>query len=226
KPAGTHLGPDPYDPNATRIFYTGTGRFLGTTDLSDPGAASGLAWQQSIYAIKDQLDNPRAGFNPSTSFRSGGAANVVQQTMSGGNPDRFLTKLPVDWKTQDGVFVDLNPKINDLVNGDSPGERVVLDVRLVAGTAIFTSTIPKSGCEPGGDSFQYFLDYLTLGYVGNDSTAIAGVHIGSFLVGTALEQTADDMIKALNKTISGANKAQASAHDFRFGEERFGYRER
>ncbi|HVQ62127.1 MAG TPA: PilC/PilY family type IV pilus protein, partial [Burkholderiales bacterium] len=225
KPAGTHLGPDPYDPNATRIFYTGTGRFLGTTDLSDPGAASGLAWQQSLYAIKDQLDNPRAGFNPSTSFRSGGAANVVQQTLSG-NPDRFITKNPVDWKTQDGVFVDLNPKIVDLVNGDSPGERVVLDVKLVAGTVIFTSTIPKSGCEPGGDSFQYFLDYLTLSYVGNDSTAIAGVHIGSFLVGTALEQTADDMIKALNKTISGANKAQASAHDFRFGEERFGYRER
>jgi len=228
RPAGTHLGNLPYDKDATRIYYVGTGRYVGNSDLSDPSAASGLAWQQTIYGIRDQIDNPRAGWNPAAkSFREGGSF-VVQQdlALSGGGPDRTISKKDVDWKTQDGFFVDLNPKLIDKTAGDSPGERVVLDVRLVLGTLIFTSTIPKSGCEPGGDSFQYFLDFKTGGYVGNDATAISGVHIGSFLVGTAVEQTADDLVKTLNKTVSGDNRTAAIPTDPKFLGQRFSFRER
>jgi Tfp pilus tip-associated adhesin PilY1 len=153
----------------------------------------------------------------------------VQQTLglSGGGPGRTITKNNVDWSKQDGFFIDLNPVFpGDPPEGNSPGERIVLDVRLILGTLIFTSTIPRSGCEPGGDSFQYFLDFRTGGYVGNDSTVVAGVHIGSFLVGTAIEQTSDDLVKALNKTVAGDNRTAGIPVDPKFKGERFSYRER
>jgi type IV pilus assembly protein PilY1 len=227
RPAGTHLGSDPYKPD-TRIYYVGTGRYIGNSDLSDPGAASGLAWQQTIYAIRDQIDNPRASWDPTQNFRDAGSSLVVEQKLSGpAGGDRTISKNPVDWKTQDGFFIDLNPVLTGSPpEGDSPGERVVLDVRLILGTLIFTSTIPKSGCEPGGDSFQYFLDFKTGGYVGNDATAVAGYHVGSFLVGTAVEQTADDLVKALNKTVSGENRTAAIPTAAAFLGQRFSYRER
>ena len=224
RPAGTHLGPDPYNPN-TRIYYVGTGRYLGNSDLSDPGAASGIAWQQSIYGVRDQLDDP--AFTPQANFRSG---NVVQQTLqpgSGGN--RTITKAAVDWGTRDGFFVDLNPIFPPPAPpaGDSPGERVVLDVRLIQGTLIVTSTVPNAGggCTPGGNSFQYGLDFRTGGYVGNDATAIAGLNVGKFLVGTAIIETATG-IKALNKTITGENVTTPVSIDVTFQGKRFSYRER
>jgi type IV pilus assembly protein PilY1 len=228
RPAGTHLGADPYNPT-TRIYYVGTGRYVGNSDLADPGPSSGLAWRQSIYGIRDQVDNPRAGYNPASSFRAAGANFAVEQTLglSGGGPGRTITKNNVDWSKQDGFFIDLNPRFpGDPPEGNSPGERIVLDVRLILGTLIFTSTIPRSGCEPGGESFQYFLDFRTGGYVGNDSTVVAGVYIGSFLVGTAIEQTSDDLVKALNKTVAGDNRTAGIPVDPKFKGERFSYRER
>jgi type IV pilus assembly protein PilY1 len=218
RPAGTHIG-------STRIYYVGTGRYLGNSDLSDPGAASGLAWQQSIYAIKDQLDT--VGFTANANFRNG---NVVKQTLapaSGGN--RTISKNAVDWMGQDGYYVDLNPTFpGDPPAGNSPGERVTLDVRLIQGTLIVTSTVPNAGggCVPGGNSFQYGLDFRTGGYVGNDATAVAGLNVGKFLVGAAIIQTSDNRIKALNKTITGENVTTPVSIDVSFQNKRFSYRER
>jgi type IV pilus assembly protein PilY1 len=217
RPAGTHIG-------TTRIYYVGTGRYLGNSDLSDPGAASGLAWQQSIYGIRDELDI--VGFTANANFRSG---NVVQQTLSpGSGGNRTISKNTVDWMTQDGFFVDLNPTFpGDPAAGNSPGERVTLDIRLIQGTLIVTSTVPTSGgCVPGGNSFQYGLDFKTGGYVGNDSTAIAGLNVGKFLVGAAIIQTSDNRIKALNKTITGENVTTPISIDTNFQGKRFSYRER
>jgi type IV pilus assembly protein PilY1 len=223
RPAGTHLGSDPYNPT-TRIYYVGTGRYLGNSDLSDPGAG-GDAWQQTIYGVRDRLDDPT--FVPAASFRT---ANVVQQNLlqgSGGN--RTITKNPVDWSSRDGFFIDLNPVFPppDPSTGNSPGERIVLDVRLVQGTLIFTSTVPNAGggCTPGGNSFQYGLDFRTGGYVGNDATAVAGLNVGKFLVGTAIIETSTG-IKALNKTITGENVTAPISIDVRFQGKRFSYRER
>ncbi len=218
RPAGTHIG-------STRIYYVGTGRYLGNSDLSDPGAASGLAWQQSIYGIRDQLDT--VGFTANANFRNG---NVVQQTLSpGSGGNRTISKNAVDWMGQDGFYVDLNPTFaGDPVTGNSPGERVTLDVRLIQGTLIVTSTVPNSGggCIPGGNSFQYGLDFKTGGYVGNDSTAVAGLNVGKFLVGAAIIQTSDNRIKALNKTITGENVTTPISIDVSFQGKRFSYRER
>jgi type IV pilus assembly protein PilY1 len=223
RPAGTHLGKDPYKPD-TRIYYVGTGRYLGNSDLADPGP-TGIAWQQSIYGVRDQLDTP--GFTPVSSFRTG-AAVVEQKLLQGSGGSRRITKNAVDWTGGDGFFIDLNPTFaGDPVAGNSPGERVVLDVRLIQGTLVFTTTVPNSGgaCTPGGNSFQYTLDYRTGGYVGNDSSIIAGYNVGKFLVGAALIETSTG-IKLLNKTITGENVTTPVEVDATFGGKRFSYRER
>jgi type IV pilus assembly protein PilY1 len=212
RPAGTHIG-------ATRIYYVGTGRYLGNSDLTDPGAG-GIAWQQSIYGIRDNLDS---GVTPPASFRTG---NVVRQTLAQSGANRTISKNPVDWTSQDGFFIDLNPVFGSPA-GDSPGERVVLDLRLIQGTLLVTSNVPAGGaCVPGGTSFQYGLDFKTGGYVGNDSATTAGVYISQFLVGAAIEQTADNSIKALNKTITGENLTTPIPIDIQFAGKRFSYRER
>jgi type IV pilus assembly protein PilY1 len=212
RPAGTHIG-------ATRIYYVGTGRYLGNSDLTDPGAG-GIAWQQSIYGIRDNLDS---GVTPPASFRTG---NVVRQTLAQSGANRTISKNPVDWTSQDGFFIDLNPVFSSPA-GDSPGERVVLDLRLIQGTLLVTSNVPAGGaCVPGGTSFQYGLDFKTGGYVGNDSATTAGVYISQFLVGAAIEQTADNSIKALNKTITGENLTTPIPIDIQFAGKRFSYRER
>ncbi|TMG76823.1 MAG: hypothetical protein E6H75_07600 [Betaproteobacteria bacterium] len=228
RPAGTHIG-------ATRIYYVGTGRYLGdgahggATDLKDPGALSGIAWQQSIYAIRDQLSNPdgteNPTFTPAANFRNGTAAGkVVVQTLQQVKADRTISKNPVDWGAQDGFLIDLNP------GNTSPGERVTLDVRLILGSLIITTTVPNSGagdvCVPGGSSFQYNLDYKTGGYVGNAANLAAGKYLTQFLVGAAIEQTADGSIKALNKTITGQNITTSVTVDSSFTGKRFSYRER
>src|SRR5882672_8036546 len=226
RPAGTHIG-------LTHIYYVGTGRYIGNSDLTDQGPG-GIAWQQSIYGIRDQLDNaPIYGgaFVAPASFRNGtaGAASVVQQDLAQSGADRTISKKPVDWKTQDGFFIDLNPRFAlDPVSGNSPGERVFLDVRLIFGTLIVTSNVPAAGgaCVAGGSSFQYGLDFRTGGYVGNDATATAGAHISQFLVGAAIEQTSDNLIKALNKTIKGENMTTPIPLDVSFQSKRFSYRER
>ncbi|MGB5080316.1 MAG: PilC/PilY family type IV pilus protein [Burkholderiales bacterium] len=218
RPAGTHIGD-----HTKRIYYVGTGRYLGNSDLADAGPG-GIAWQQSIYGIRDRLDE--LTFTPSSSFRTG---NVVQQTLASSAQDRTVSKNPVDWGTQDGFYVDLNPIFaGDPPEGNSAGERVFLDVRLIQGTLIVTSNVPAAGgaCIPGGTSFQYGLDYRTGGYVGNDASVAAGQYIPQFLVGAAIIQTADGSIKALNKSITGENITTPIPVDTRFEGKRFSYRER
>jgi type IV pilus assembly protein PilY1 len=227
RPAGTHLGPDPGNPQ-TRIYYVGTGRYLGNSDLTDQGPG-GIAWQQTIYGIRDQLDKaPVNGgaFVAKANFRTG---NPVQQFLGQSGVNRTVTKNPVDWTTQDGFFIDLNPHFPGVPpEGNSPGERVFLDVRLILGTLLITSNFPPTGgaCVAGGHSFQYGLDFRTGGYIGNDSTAPAGLYVKDFLVGSAIEQTSDGTLKALNKSITGENLTTPIPTDTNFTGKRFSYRER
>jgi len=113
-----------------------------------------------------------------------------------------------------------------MLDFDGPsGERITLDVRLIHGTLIFISQIPNAGgsCIPGGDSVLYTLDYLTGGYVANDSTA--GRRLGAFLVGAALIQTSQG-VKILGKTLPGQNIPVSVPIDLKFLSKRFSFRER
>src|SRR5437667_12726187 len=43
----THIG-------TNRVMYVGTGRYLGSADLTDPGAATGIAWQPTMSGLPDK----------------------------------------------------------------------------------------------------------------------------------------------------------------------------
>src|SRR5262249_53053141 len=147
--------------NTIRVVFVGTGRYLGdglhdgTSDLADPGTASGISWLQTMYAIKDK--NADYG----TGFRS---AAVVPQFLSlTGAANRNVTKNAVDFNTNDGWLVDF------IALGDDPagGERVNIDPRLILGTLVVVTNTPAGGgtCSVGGTSRQYNFDYLTGGYI-------------------------------------------------------------
>ncbi len=133
------------------VVFVGTGRYLGSTDLSD-------ASQQSIYAIKDRLDATSWG-NPRVSTPA-----FIQQTLTtgtcganspictAGESIRTATSNAVDFAVNGGWYVDL------------PGtrERATTDPQLAAGTlAVTTNLLNPSACTVGGSSFINYFDYRT-----------------------------------------------------------------
>ena len=166
-----------------RTVYVGTGRLLGGTDIPDPATlvppVLDLAYQQTVYGFKDtgaNLGDLRAP-----------AANLVPQTLSVVDPiSRTITNNAVDWNTQNGWFVDLNPSIPPALPGtppgDSPGERVNIDMQLVKGVLIVQTNEPNSdACSTGGDSFLYQFDYQSGSYVASSPGAVVGVKLASAL---------------------------------------------
>jgi type IV pilus assembly protein PilY1 len=205
----THIG-------ASRIINVGTGRYLGSADLSDPGAASGIAWQQSIYAIKDKDSD--YGSN----IRVG--SNFVTQTLINATPTtRTTTTLPVDWTVKDGWLVDLNP------GNTTPGERVNVDPELILGTLLVAANIPttSAACTVGGESFLYQFDFKTGQYVNTAANGVAGTLQGGITVGMAVIQLPSGAIKDIvttadtSKTSNTVNVSSTSAYL-----RRFSYRER
>jgi len=192
--------------SSRRIFYIGTGRYLASTDPSDTS-------QQSIYGFRDK------DADYGTNIRTG--ANLVTQTLTAGS-SRTITSNAVNWATQDGFVIDLNP------GNDSPGERIVLDPRLELGTLVFASSVPiVGGCTPGGDSFVYNLDFTTGSYVPGTQNGIAAVRQGAFLVGFTPVQTTDGSIRTVNTDSSGGlGTGSVNINKNPKGIARFSYRER
>ncbi len=192
--------------NNNRIFYIGTGRYLASTDPSDTS-------QQSIYGFKDK------GADYGTNIRTG--ANLVTQTLTAGS-SRTITNNSVNWSTQDGFVIDLNPGNN------SPGERIVLDPRLELGTLVFASSVPiVGGCTPGGDSFVYNLDFTSGSYVPGAVGNVAAVRQGAFLVGFTPIQTTDGSIRTVNTdSAGGLGTGSVNINPKPKGISRFSYRER
>jgi type IV pilus assembly protein PilY1 len=163
------------------VVYFGTGRYLGVKDLSDPSKqtpAGTWAWQQSIYAFKD-TDSPLGN------LRDAGN-KLVQQTiieLSGGQ-NRTISSNSVNWSTQNGWYVDLNP------GNASPGERVNVDPQLALGTLIVTTNVPGAGaCSIGGDSWIYQFDYRTGSFVsGAPNNVVARKQTGALTVGMVVYQ--------------------------------------
>jgi type IV pilus assembly protein PilY1 len=188
-----------------RIYYVGTGRYLASTDPSDTS-------KQSIYGFKDK--DADYGANIRT-------ANLVTQTLGVGS-SRTISSNTVNWSTQDGFVIDLNP------GGDSPGERIVLDPRLELGTLIFASNVPIiGGCTPGGDSFVYNLDFTSGSYVPGTVGGIAAVRQGAFLVGFTPIQTADGTMRTVNTdSAGGLGTGSVNISKNPKGISRFSYRER
>jgi len=135
------------------MIYVGTGRYLGSSDVSD-------TTPQSIYAIKDRLSatdyaNPRTPAN-----------NFVQQTLtevscpsgstsctSGQRVRTNANPLAVDLYDKNGWYVDL----------PTARERVNTDPVLVLGTLVVNTNVidPSAICSVGGNSWINYFDYRT-----------------------------------------------------------------
>ena len=211
RPALTHIG-------SNRVLYIGTGRYLGNSDLSDPGAASGIAWQQTLYGFKDK--DADYGSN----LRTG--ANLVVQTLTKINTtDRGISSNPVNWNTQDGWMVDFNPAADP-----SPGERVNIDPRLVLGTVKVVTNTPSAGgsCAVGGSSRDYDFDFRTGSAIATATGGVVGRSLGATIaVGMAIVQLPSGAIKDI---ITGADTSKTTV-DVQInsgggGVKRFSYRER
>jgi len=185
------------------IIFVGTGRYLGTTDVTDSSA-------QSFYAVKDKLDastysNPRLGTSGfvkqtlTTGTCPAGAPNTV---CSPGQVVRMSTSNAVDWTTQNGWYIDFV----------TSGERSVSDPSLALGTLIFTTIIPQSSSVSAcGDestnnsaSFVYSLDYLTGSSV-SIAHGVSSASLGSGLVTRPIMvELADGTVRALIRTSGGS----------------------
>lgn len=139
--------------------FVGTGRYLGTTDLTDTGT-------QTIYGIKDPMNNTSWG-----DVR--GDTRMVAQTFttigSGTSLQRTASTNAVNWTTGIGWRVDL----------PSSGERVAFDPSLQYNIFGVLSAIPgASTCVASGSSWRYFIDVAT-GSALSSSNGIAGTYLGN-----------------------------------------------
>ena len=132
------------------VVYTATGRYLGTTDLSNTTT-------QSIYAIKDPLTN-----SPYGDIRASSSMVVQTITAAGSTPlgTRTIAVNPVDWSTKSGWRADF----------PASGERVNINPQLVLDTLYVGTNIPSTDtCTIGGSSFLYQFDITTGGVAAGQS---------------------------------------------------------
>jgi type IV pilus assembly protein PilY1 len=164
-----------------KVVYVGTGRYLGLKDLTDPATQKPKgtwAWQQSLYAFKD-IDEDYGILRDKSN-------NLVEQTITelAGGLERTITNNSVDWKADNGWFIDFNP------DNQSPGERMNVDMQLALGTLQVSTNIPDaSACSIGGDSWIYHIDYRSGSYVPGVSGKLVGrKQSGVLTVGTVIYQ--------------------------------------
>jgi type IV pilus assembly protein PilY1 len=136
--------PELADISGKRVLYIGTGRYLGTSDLTD-------TQQQSIYAISDDatstpttLDNPRSSATMVKQILVNDTATATRGMQTPSNPVSFTTDR--------GWYIDF----------PDSGERQNVPAQLVFGTLLLPTTVPSNTvCSPGGYGWLNFLDYRT-----------------------------------------------------------------
>ena len=168
--------------------FVGTGKYLGTTDVTDTTT-------QSFYAIKDPLST--------TDWGTVRSADIVEQvisttTDSSGDSIRTVTSNSVDWSSKIGWFIDL----------PDSGERANTDPTLVLGTLVFNTNIPSSSaCTIGGSSWEYDLYYETGSYV--DGATYVGQFLGNELATRAeVVILPSGSVVSLTRLSSGTTKAK------------------
>ena len=152
------------------IIYVGTGKYLGTSDLSNTEL-------QSVYALKDPMVNTELG-NVRTSSTLV-AQSLTTTTDVSGAKIRTGTKNAVTWSSKNGWYVDL----------PSAGERVNVDPQLLFNTLTVAANIPNTdACTVGGESFLYRFDIGTGGSAINGSDTVGSWLGNSMIVGLSFVQ--------------------------------------
>lgn len=153
------------------VIVVGTGRYFGTSDVSDTTV-------QSIYAIKDPLSGSGWG---DVRTRS----DLVNQIVTASSTNGTGTNNAVDWNTQIGWRMDL----------PQSKERIITDFVLQFNVLSVASAIPGvSECNPsGGAAWLYELNVGT-------GTSANGTSVSEFLgaylvVGLTSVKTTDGKMK-------------------------------
>lgn len=123
------------------VVAVGTGRYLGLSDIAD-------ASQQSIYVVKDALGNAGLG-----KVRTAGVLKPRTLTASANGNTRSIAGDTLDWSSDKGWYVDLNPA------NASAGERVNVDMDLQLGVLKAVGNVPSNNaCGQGGSAWLYLMD--------------------------------------------------------------------
>jgi type IV pilus assembly protein PilY1 len=153
-----------YGGSKYNVVYVGTGKYLGTGDLSNTDL-------QSVYALKDEMTSTGLG-----DVRTAGT--LVTQTISAGTSSsggaiRTATTNAVNWQTKSGWMVDL----------PSSGERVNVNMVLSLNVLSVASNVPTSDvCDAGGRSWLYKFDIGTGSAVSNATDMAVAIPMGNVLV--------------------------------------------
>jgi type IV pilus assembly protein PilY1 len=162
------------------VVLVGTGKYLGTSDLSNQD-------RQSVYALKDSLGATGLG-----DVRAGGTlvTQTLTETVNANNQRiRRASSNPVDWSVKNGWMIDL----------PTAGERVNVDMLVQFNTLVVATNIPSSdACSVGGESWLF---QLGLGTGGANASA-PDQAVASFQ-GTAM--TAGLSFMQLNSDPSGGS---------------------
>jgi type IV pilus assembly protein PilY1 len=180
--------------------FVGTGRYLGTTDLSNVQI-------QSIYGIKDNLSTTCAAAGCYPNARNSLVHQYIYQPTA---TTRTTSTNAVSWSINSGWFADF--QVSDsgtnlpVLPSPSPGERVNLDPLLVSGTLIVVTNVPEtSACTIGGTSWLYSFDFLTGQFVSTSANQIAGVKLGNAVsVGIVVGRLPAGQLKGWVTTADGS----------------------
>jgi type IV pilus assembly protein PilY1 len=149
-----------------RVVAVGTGRYLGSDDLSD-------VTTQSFYVFRERLDNTSLG-----NLRRDG--NLVQQVMD--SLHQAPTTQNVDWSTKNGWYIDFDKSSGERVN-------VEMDLQLNPGMVTVATTVPApTPCSPGGTSWLYYFRLDTGALLASEQAQVLIVGLGNLVENTGKDE--------------------------------------
>lgn len=187
--------------NRYAVVTVGTGRYLGDSDRNDKT-------QQSIYAIKDKLTDTGYG-------RLRLDDTFVQQTLTTNDAgtERAASDNAVNWITNSGWYVDLNP------NNESPGERINVDMQQQLGVLAAAGNVPENNaCTVGGYAWLYFFDFRTGSFIDADGTAGQRLAGNSLVAGLRILKLDNGKTTTLVTDTSGKSTPQSNPESGSGGE--------
>lgn len=162
------------------VVSVGTGRYLGVSDVQDKSV-------QSVYTFRDTLGPSGLG-----DLRS--LPNMVRQQLSGSDMNtRSVSRLPVDWQSDVGWYLDLDARADS-------GERIVLAPQQQLGQLHLVANVPdNNACRPQAESWTYVLQYQDGSYIPLESDTTAGRRTGTtaIIVGASMMRVGTRLVSVL-----------------------------
>lgn len=186
-------------PSKIKMVYIGTGKYLGTTDVSSKDV-------QSMYGLRDSggraftSGTPQATIDVAASRADG---SLVQQTLTVSGTKRTGTANPV-------TLVGTSAKKGWYLDLPITGERSNTHPAVAYGLLTFTTNVPDSSpCSIyGGSSWINYIDYATGGAPKSQGKlATASFSLGATLASAAKVILVNGIVKAIGSKTDGTSFA-------------------